>query len=870
MAPLRLGALPDSLVMVQLTSSAHSLNSKAQTFAPSCHLTPKKRKNTFSGADSSSIWKGSLCTDDFKEGSFRFRANAIREGNSQHRMPGELQPDCQVKASDACKVESNPGGSKSDRVVNGAEYRPITAGRRAADSLFSWMKAGGRVSREKSKSIEDNVAAESNVREITAGMFEEAVVTKEETVVYEIKRKDWVYNVATKLGVHIDEIRELNPGIDLDRVKPKQKILVPKRVKDQDADVWTTGPTVSSASSPTFLETKPSPEYCPMLSAPPSSSKAVDSCATPPNELPAVDVSEVAKKGGTDLGGMIRARPNGDKIIGVDSNRVSYTVRRGDRVASILNEWGITESELQSLNPRLDLSKIHASQVITLPRLKNRAKSTMPSGKNGYYDTFDEVASERSRNSASSEASLENGGFREYIIRPGDYLYDVAEEFGVDVEDLIAVNSLSEDEPIRVGQVVNIPLRKQDIAPDCFQASQGESSFFPREISSWTLGGLVLLAGVVSIVVGGTLVMLKRRREASQNTNAGPASTNHSAKNSQKMRAWDIQDGSNSVHLSRLQQPTGANRMLRKGLGQEYLRLVSLEGEFPITRDFSPRKDGGAFPSATGMAEVMKFASFTRETDAVGEVAGGHGFAVRASLSDALLEAARSATVDLEVKPPTLALVAVGSSYATDEEGLEGQGADAVAEVGKPDNILEDGIQVLLEELPESCILHGVAPEWSARRPAEGSVVAAGAVLLVQAKGGVFSVAVPVEGRNVEAAVRKAAEGLTAQVGPRNVLKAVVACVSQGQESTVLDELALCFPSASLYSVSGQPGVAAPAWLVPSKASPSASLGLGISLLGLTKQADVPGAYMATVIGQWLHRHQHLVVARPPKSVRKS
>ncbi|GJP48176.1 hypothetical protein CLOM_g7450 [Closterium sp. NIES-68] len=50
----------------------------------------------------------------------------------------------------------------------------------------------------------------------------------EEVEEYVLKRKEWVCDVASRLDVDIEYLRRLNPGVNLDNVRPKQRIKIPK------------------------------------------------------------------------------------------------------------------------------------------------------------------------------------------------------------------------------------------------------------------------------------------------------------------------------------------------------------------------------------------------------------------------------------------------------------------------------------------------------------------------------------------------------------------------------------------------------------------------------------------------------------------
>lgn len=114
------------------------------------------------------------------------------------------------------------------------------------------------------------------------------------------------------------------------------------------------------------------------------------------------------------------------------SQIIRYTVRSGDSLWGISNKFGITQKELQSVNPGLTVN-IQPGQVLNVPRQSSPV--------------------EQSRVSSPGAEKVEGSI---YVVKSGDALSRIAANQGVTLNALRAANNLSGD-LIRVGQKLVIP-----------------------------------------------------------------------------------------------------------------------------------------------------------------------------------------------------------------------------------------------------------------------------------------------------------------------------------------------------------------------------------------------------------------------------
>lgn len=100
----------------------------------------------------------------------------------------------------------------------------------------------------------------------------------------------------------------------------------------------------------------------------------------------------------------------------------TYVVKAGDSLWKIANNLGITVGDLKSLN-NLTSNILSIGQVLKIP--------------SGVEDNFD-------------------NNFENYVVQPGDSLWQIANEFDVTVDELKSYNNLTSN-LLNIGQVLKIP-----------------------------------------------------------------------------------------------------------------------------------------------------------------------------------------------------------------------------------------------------------------------------------------------------------------------------------------------------------------------------------------------------------------------------
>lgn len=125
----------------------------------------------------------------------------------------------------------------------------------------------------------------------------------------------------------------------------------------------------------------------------------------------------------------------------------SYTVKSGDTCSQIAADHGVTVDALIKANPTM-CDTLNVGDVMRIP-----AVAATPTQTSGGLTSNPTV-----RATATTGPSGGTGGSgKTYTVRSGDTCADIAESYGVSIADIIALNGLSADCPLQVGQEVKIP-----------------------------------------------------------------------------------------------------------------------------------------------------------------------------------------------------------------------------------------------------------------------------------------------------------------------------------------------------------------------------------------------------------------------------
>ena len=181
------------------------------------------------------------------------------------------------------------------------------------------------------------------------------------------------------------------------------------------------------------------------------------------------------------VGEVLKIYTNGSGDSG-NGGSISYTVQSGDTLSGIALKFGVTIQELQQWNDIVNINDIYVGQILII--YTNGNTSAGGTGVVVYViksgDTLSEIAEEYD---VSVEELVEwnnisnpndiyageilkiytngsddsgNGGSISYTVQSGDTLSTIAEEYGVTVEELVEWNNISNPDDIYVGEVLKI------------------------------------------------------------------------------------------------------------------------------------------------------------------------------------------------------------------------------------------------------------------------------------------------------------------------------------------------------------------------------------------------------------------------------
>lgn len=163
----------------------------------------------------------------------------------------------------------------------------------------------------------------------------------------------------------------------------------------------------------------------------------------------------------------------GETIPSLPESGNYYVVQNGDSLWKIANKYGITVNELKSLNG-LTSNNLTVGQILEVPGSSSSASGTytVKSGDslwkiaNEYGLTVAELKSLNGLTSdnlsigqvlkVSNSSGSSNSSSNTYTVKSGDSLWKIANEYGITVNELKSLNDLTSD-ILSIGQVLQIP-----------------------------------------------------------------------------------------------------------------------------------------------------------------------------------------------------------------------------------------------------------------------------------------------------------------------------------------------------------------------------------------------------------------------------
>ena len=163
----------------------------------------------------------------------------------------------------------------------------------------------------------------------------------------------------------------------------------------------------------------------------------------------------------------------GETIPSLPESGNYYVVQNGDSLWKIANKYGITVNELKSLNG-LTSNNLTVGQILEVPGSSSSASGTytVKSGDslwkiaNEYGLTVAELKSLNGLTSdnlsigqvlkVSNSSGSSNSSGNTYTVKSGDSLWKIANQYGITVNELKSLNDLTSD-ILSIGQVLQIP-----------------------------------------------------------------------------------------------------------------------------------------------------------------------------------------------------------------------------------------------------------------------------------------------------------------------------------------------------------------------------------------------------------------------------
>ena len=181
----------------------------------------------------------------------------------------------------------------------------------------------------------------------------------------------------------------------------------------------------------------------------------------------------------------------GETIPSLPESGNYYVVQNGDSLWKIANKYGITVNELKSLNG-LTSNNLTVGQILEVPSSSNTSETyTVKAGDslwkiaNQFGLTVAELKNLNGLNSdnlsigqvlkvSNSNDSSNNNSNNTYTVKAGDSLWNIANKYGVTVNELKSLNNLTSDS-LSIGQVLKIPSSSSNNSSNTYTVKAGDS-----------------------------------------------------------------------------------------------------------------------------------------------------------------------------------------------------------------------------------------------------------------------------------------------------------------------------------------------------------------------------------------------------------
>ena len=207
------------------------------------------------------------------------------------------------------------------------------------------------------------------------------------------------------------------------------------------------------------------------------------------------------------------ATANGENIPSLPGGDNYYVVKSGDSLWKIANQYGISVDELKSLNG-LTSNNLSVGQILEIPNVSNDGNTyTVKSGDslwkiaNQYGMTVAELKSLNGLTSDNlsvgqvlkvSDGLSNNVSGNTYVVKSGDSLWKIANQYGMTVAELKSLNGLTSDN-LSVGQVLKVSDGlSNNVSGNTYVVKSGDSLWNIANKYGMTVAELKSLNGLTS------------------------------------------------------------------------------------------------------------------------------------------------------------------------------------------------------------------------------------------------------------------------------------------------------------------------------------------------------------------------------------
>ena len=286
---------------------------------------------------------------------------------------------------------------------------------------------------------EDLAKIQNNYKEYVDAVVDAVIATYEgETIpslpesgnYYVVQSGDSLWKIANKYGITVDELKSLN-GLTSNNLSVGQILEVP-----------------GGSSSGTYTV------------------KSGDSLWKIANQY-GLTVAELKNLNGLTSDNLSIGQVLKISNSSSSNNSNTYTVKSGDSLWKIANQYGLTVAELKNLNG-LTSDNLSIGQVLKISNSSSSNNSntyTVKSGDslwniaNKYGITVSELKNLNgltSDNLSIGQVLKVPSGFNTYTVKSGDSLWSIANRYGITVNELKNLNGLTSN-TLMIGQVLNLP-----------------------------------------------------------------------------------------------------------------------------------------------------------------------------------------------------------------------------------------------------------------------------------------------------------------------------------------------------------------------------------------------------------------------------